>query len=43
MAYTTPAYLALSRHGIFYFRMSIPARLRAHLGTRTLSRTISAL
>lgn len=37
MAFTTPAYLALSRHGIFYFRMSIPARLRASLGGYTYS------
>ena len=40
MAFTAPAYLALSRHGIFYFRMSIPARLRTHLGTREVKRSL---
>jgi len=40
MAFQAPAYLALSRHGIFYFRMSIPARLRTHLGTREVKRSL---
>jgi len=40
MAFTTPAYLALSRHGIFYFRISIPAQLRPQLGTREVKRSL---
>lgn len=40
MAFQLPAYLALSRHGIFYFRMSIPAALRAPLGTREVKRSL---
>jgi len=40
MAFTSPAYLALSRHGIFYFRMTIPTQLRASLGTREVKRSL---
>jgi len=40
MAFQTPAYLALSRHGIFYFRITIPASLRALLGTREVKRSL---
>jgi len=40
MAFQTPAYLALSRHGIFYFRITIPASLRASLGSREVKRSL---
>jgi len=40
LAFTSPAYLALSRHGIFYFRMTIPTALRPVFGARELKRSL---
>jgi hypothetical protein len=42
MAFTSPAYLALSRHGIFYFRMTIPATLRRQLGRCEVKRSLKS-
>jgi integrase len=40
MARNAPTYLAVSRHGLFYFRMSVPTALRAPLGTRELKHSL---
>ena len=40
MAFTAPAYLALSRHGIFYFRMTVPSAVRPVFGAREVKRSL---
>ena len=40
MATHAPAYLAVSRHGLYYFRITIPQALRALLGARELKRSL---
>jgi len=40
MAHTTPAYLAQSRHGIFYFRIAIPKPLRTLFGAREIKHSL---
>ncbi len=40
MAIHAPTHLHLSRHRVFYFRITIPAALRTHFGTRELKRSL---
>ncbi len=41
MAYRLPAYLHRNRHGVLYFRLSIPRDLQHHLGQREIYRSLS--
>jgi hypothetical protein len=40
MAIHAPTHLHVSRHGIFYFRITIPAALRTHFGVCEVKRSL---
>jgi hypothetical protein len=40
MALATPTYLHVSRHGVFYFRITVPQGLRALFGSREIRHSL---